>query len=402
MDKDGTITTAANVISGNTSSGLVLEASNIKILGNFIGVDKTGNAARANGGFGILFGASANDNQIGGDQAGARNIISSERGWWNQLLPDRPGQSSDNNSIRKNIIGLGKTVVLGQAPTQLPNGAFGIDLTNAGANSTTVKKNLIFGGAGNTDVISKKNAKIFDPNSMFGGDYGIDNGDMTNVPVISSAVVSGNTITITGTLTAASDTYDLEFFGNDVAERQGKYYLGTGTVTTSGGTPTSFSFTFDTVNGAYVTATSTGRGSTDFTSEFSDDVAVSGLGSDASVGSLVWEDLNGNGVQDSGESGIDDVAVDLYDSGDNLIASSTTDTTGNYQFTSITPGDYYLQFTAPSGYSFTTAFNGDDTLDSDAAPTDGDPTIALTPVVTRTAGESNPTLDAGLYQLGGV
>ena len=35
---------------------------------------------------------------------------------------------------------------------------------------------------------------------------------------------------------------------------EGKYYLGTGTVTTSGGTPTSFSFTFDTVNGAYVTA----------------------------------------------------------------------------------------------------------------------------------------------------
>ena len=125
-------------------------------------------------------------------------------------------------------------------------------------------------------------------------------------------------------------------------------------------------------------------------------------GRDASVGSLVWEDLNGNGVQDSGESGIDDVAVDLYDSGDNLIASTTTDTTGNYQITSITPGDYYLQFTAPSGSSFTTAFNGDDTLDSDAAPTDGDPTIALTPVFTLTAGESNPTLDAGLYQLGGV
>lgn len=115
--------------------------------------------------------------------------------------------------------------------------------------------------------------------------------------------------------------------------------------------------------------------------------------SPASIGDKVWEDTNKNGIQDSGENGIANVTVKLFDCNNNLIATTTTNSSGNYSFTNLTPGDYYVQFIAPSGYTLTAKDQGtDDTKDSDA-----DATTGKTICTTLSAGENDLTWDAGMY-----
>src|SRR5439155_9607678 len=74
----GTIASARNVISGNTSSGGVTiggsAASGNTVQGNYIGLNAAGTAAIANRGGVSVIGAPANT--IGGTAAGAGNVIS--------------------------------------------------------------------------------------------------------------------------------------------------------------------------------------------------------------------------------------------------------------------------------------------------------------------------------------
>jgi hypothetical protein len=112
----------------------------------------------------------------------------------------------------------------------------------------------------------------------------------------------------------------------------------------------------------------------------------------ASLGDFVWNDLNRNGIQDSGEPGIAGVPVKLYDCSNNLLASTTTNATGNYLFGGIAAGCYVVGFTAPSGFVFSPAGQGGTpSLDSDANTITG-----LTPQITVAAGSNDLTWDAGL------
>src|SRR5438067_1323722 len=43
----------------------------------------------------------------------------------------------------------------------------------------------------------------------------------------------------------------------------------------------------------------------------------------STIGDFVWEDQNGNGVQDPGEPGIDGVTVKLLDAGGTVLATTT-------------------------------------------------------------------------------
>ena len=113
--------------------------------------------------------------------------------------------------------------------------------------------------------------------------------------------------------------------------------------------------------------------------------------STASLGDKVFLDSNANGLQDSGEAGLAGVTVDLL-AGATVADSSVTDANGNYLFSGLTPGDYQVQFFAPTGFAFTNAnVGGDDAIDSDAEPTTG-----ITQTVSLAAGENNLSLDAGL------
>lgn len=121
----------------------------------------------------------------------------------------------------------------------------------------------------------------------------------------------------------------------------------------------------------------------------------------ASVGDYVWNDENGDGIQDPTEMGIGGVLVTLYDSSGNPVASTITNPDGSYIFTNVIPGDYTMGFdNLPGGMTFTQQnTGGNDSTDSDV-----DPTTGRTPTFTVTAGAHNPTIDAGLTTpiLGGL
>ncbi len=114
------------------------------------------------------------------------------------------------------------------------------------------------------------------------------------------------------------------------------------------------------------------------------------------IGDKVWNDTNHNGVQDNGETGVADVTVKLYSCSDSLISATVTDANGNYSFCcSMGAGNYYVQYVLPTGYAFSTPYQGTDTTkDSNADATTGKTTCTYI-----AGGQTNNTLDAGMYQL---
>jgi LPXTG-site transpeptidase (sortase) family protein len=113
----------------------------------------------------------------------------------------------------------------------------------------------------------------------------------------------------------------------------------------------------------------------------------------ASIGDLVWEDLNLNGLQDNSESGMVNVTVDLLDGTGATVATTVTDTTGLYSFTNLIPGDYSIRFSPPAGYVFTLKDQGSDNeLDSDV-----DRGTGQTVKTALVSGQTDLTWDAGVY-----
>jgi len=93
-------------------------------------------------------------------------------------------------------------------------------------------------------------------------------------------------------------------------------------------------------------------------------------------GDRVWLDANGNGIQDPGETGAEDVLVALYDGAGSLLAATLTDASGAYAFPNQVVGaTYRIRVIPPIGSVLTTKDQGaDDGVDSDA-----DPVTQLTP-----------------------
>ncbi|WP_456425181.1 SdrD B-like domain-containing protein [Rhodocaloribacter sp.] len=113
----------------------------------------------------------------------------------------------------------------------------------------------------------------------------------------------------------------------------------------------------------------------------------------AALGDFVWEDLNGDGLQDTGEPGVEGVTVNLLDPNNAYVVLETTstDVDGLYGFSGLLPGDYVVEFVLPDGFVFSAKDAGDDTLDSDA-----DTTTGKTDTLTLAEGEENLTVDAGM------
>ncbi|PKK84781.1 MAG: hypothetical protein CVT49_01105 [candidate division Zixibacteria bacterium HGW-Zixibacteria-1] len=113
----------------------------------------------------------------------------------------------------------------------------------------------------------------------------------------------------------------------------------------------------------------------------------------AAIGDFVWHDMNMNGIQDDGEPGVPGVTVNLYDCQDVLIGTMMTDANGYYLFDNLIPGDYYVEFILPNGYSFSPQDQGmDDAMDSDA-----DVTTGKTICTNLEPGETDLTWDAGIW-----
>jgi hypothetical protein len=108
----------------------------------------------------------------------------------------------------------------------------------------------------------------------------------------------------------------------------------------------------------------------------------------AKIGDRVWSDDNEDGLQDTGEEGIPDVIVKLFEctdgapdvNNDKLVRITTTDGTVNemnYMFGAepdfaLEPGEYFVQFMKPDGTEFTEPNAGiDPAVDSDCLPPNG-------------------------------
>jgi Ca2+-binding RTX toxin-like protein/Tol biopolymer transport system component len=118
----------------------------------------------------------------------------------------------------------------------------------------------------------------------------------------------------------------------------------------------------------------------------------------ASVGDKVWLDTNNNGIKEPQDTGLAGVTVQLYNSSNELVASTVSGSGGFYHFDQLTPGEYSIKFIGLADYPLTIQNAGiDDTLDSDA-----DSITGQTEIFTLEAGENNLSWDAGLSLRPGV
>ncbi|MBK7787039.1 MAG: carboxypeptidase regulatory-like domain-containing protein [Saprospiraceae bacterium] len=122
-----------------------------------------------------------------------------------------------------------------------------------------------------------------------------------------------------------------------------------------------------------------------------------GFVKNGSIGDFVWIDFNANGIQNSGEPGKDSVVINLYNDAGQLVKTTQSFTNmasgvqGQYIFSNVRPGSYFLEFITPSQYQIVPQDIGDDALDSDI---DG---AGVTPAITVLPGQVITHVDAGIF-----
>jgi len=248
----GTNPALRNVISGNSQSGIdTNNARDYTVLGNYIGVDKTGTGPLGNGADGIWLRSNSYDNMIGGTTPGAANIIAyngrngvsaSEGSHQFGGLQTASGNSIRGNSIYANT-GLG--IDLGQYPFVLHN-----------------ETPVIIPGV--------------TPNDAADSDSG-PNG-FQNFPVLSTATWGAAT-RVQGTLhSTPNSTFVLDFYANATADPlgygEGQRWLDTTTVVTDVDGNASFDVLFSAVTSAGESISGTATDAAGNTSEFSASVAA--------------------------------------------------------------------------------------------------------------------------------
>ena len=122
-----------------------------------------------------------------------------------------------------------------------------------------------------------------------------------------------------------------------------------------------------------------------------------------SIGDYVFNDNNGNGIQDAtGDTKLVGLKVTLTDVNGLIITSTTTDSDGKYEFI-VPSGMYFVIFDKPTGSTFSPTGAGTISTDSDADATgkSGKITIDATKPVGDPA-RNNKDIDAGLIPNKGI
>lgn len=216
----GTTPAARNVISGNSSEGVVIapaNATNNKIMGNYIGTDKSGTADLGNDLGGVSI-SDASNNTVGGTVSGARNVISGNGTIRPQLVGDAgitvvfPGATG--NKVMGNYVGTDAS-----GTQALGNSGDGVDIyaapNNAVGGTVAGARNVISGnGFSGVSILSFGATGGATGNLVQGNYVGTDKtgtADLGNSRhgVAISFTASGNTIG--GTTTGARNIIS----GND-------------------------------------------------------------------------------------------------------------------------------------------------------------------------------------------
>ena len=301
------LTVLNNVISGNCARGIniVGDSSNnsINIEGNFIGTDVTGAVALGNqaeaielSGVGDTISVLSNvisaaintaSNGTGLDISNGQNGSSLIQVFHNKIGTDVGGTLNLGNQgsgivitntshvlISDNVIAFNGCCQLGGQPGVLINSGTGNVI--AGDTSGAINSNSIF--SNQTLGIDLAPVGVNPNNTATPANNG------QNYPVITSASVSGGSVTIVGTISSsANQNYHLEFFSNAACDAsgngEGRAFLGTSNVMTDGAGSASFNVTFALSGGLVITSTASvgdGFGAVGDTSEFSACVTATG------------------------------------------------------------------------------------------------------------------------------
>ncbi|HEY8399836.1 MAG TPA: T9SS type A sorting domain-containing protein [Cytophagaceae bacterium] len=222
----GTTTAGRNIISGNTTQGILFGATtnNNQVYNNFIGLSKDSTSALPNGSDGIRFTDDAVGNVIGGATENLGNVIAYNQGDGINVV------SGTQNAFRKNIY--------------YENDGLAIDLNNDGVTT----------------------------NDLSDADTGPNN--LQNFPFILTVDINASSVDISGIMySEASQSYELDFYANSIPDPsghgEGMVYLGTTTVTTDASGIASYSVTFNKTIPANYFISATATDPLNNTSEFS-------------------------------------------------------------------------------------------------------------------------------------
>jgi hypothetical protein len=248
-----------NVISGNDQTGVMIygsDATGNTISGNYIGTDANGTLDRGNAWSGVAIGSAAQNNTVGGDTEGERNVISGN----GQAGIYISGGGTVSNTVSGNYIGTDK-----DGTADLGNTFSGVSFDSGPQNNTLGPGNIIaYSGFNGVEVIGGSSiSNTITQNSIFSNTMGIDlvggaNGNIA-APVI--VTTTQGSVNIVGTACAGCT---VEVFKNSDTDGEGETYVGDTTATTSG----AFTVTVSFLTKPYLTATATDAISG--TSEFSD------------------------------------------------------------------------------------------------------------------------------------
>jgi hypothetical protein len=225
------------------------------------------------------------------------------------------------------------------------------------------------------------------------GNYNITNNTFTD-NLSSSGQVGRNDACCFSTFTITNNDYGTQSNQN---------------LTNSGGTagwsltPSSLATTaadFDCTSGSYCAFTVSGSCLSNAQSPF---ICAPEAANSASISGQVWEDVDGDGIQEVGDNGISNAYVLLYDENGYLVGNTTTDASGNYIFPDVLPGNYTVVFANPDipTYLYMSPANqtgSTESTDSDQASetyVGSDLRGATSFVITLTAGNSVTDVDAG-------
>ena len=309
----GATAAARNIISGNATFGLAIQnvgANNNIVQGNYVGLNPAGTAAIPNASTGIWVGTGAANNTIGGTLSGEGNVVS---GQVNGITID----GGNNNLIYGNLVGTNAT-----ASSAIGNSGAGIHIINASNNNsiggTQAGMANIISGNGTGITVAKGTGNAIFSNSIYANNtIGIDlNSDGASInngtkndtlankemdyPVISSATLVGNILTIAGhigsapgqSLFSGATIQVFKSFAGTGGFGEGQVLLGTLTADANGNFGGSITVA-GIIEGDKITATATDA--TNNTSEFGANAIILAILTktwDGGAGTNNWGDAN--------------------------------------------------------------------------------------------------------------